>query len=90
MKEIDKTLQEIGNRSNKEKTNWGNTVDGKPGEENRNNRCKHRQKNTGEGRQNLGCRRYNRRNYTSAKESTKSKKFPAIKHPGNLTFHEKT
>jgi hypothetical protein len=39
-----------------------NPGDRKPGEENKNNKCKHHQQNTGDGRENFRHRRYSRRN----------------------------
>jgi hypothetical protein len=55
VKKMNKTVQDLenGNRSNKEITNGETPGVGKSSEENRNNRCKHHQQNTGDGRENL-------------------------------------
>ena len=75
MKEINKTVQDlkVEIESLKKNTNWGNPGDRKHREENRNNRCKNHQQNTGDGRENLRQKRYNRRN-KSVKEYVKGKK----------------
>jgi hypothetical protein len=67
-------------------TKRDNTGDRKPRKEIRSHRCKHHQQNIRDRRENLRCRRYHRKRYSSYRKCKKLK-APNQKHPGH---NEKT
>ena len=56
----------------------------------RNHRCKHQQQNTRDGRENLRCRRFHRKDGYNNQRKYKMQKDPNSKHPGNPGHNEKT
>ena len=53
-------------------------------------RCKHHQQNTGDGRENLRCRRFHRKHGHNNQRKCEMQKDPNPKHPENLGHIEKT
>jgi hypothetical protein len=56
----------------------------------RKHRCEHQQQNTKDGRENLRCRRLQRKHGHNNVRKCKMQKDPNSKHPGNLGHNEKT
>jgi hypothetical protein len=56
----------------------------------RNDRCKHPQQNTRDGRENHRCRRSHRKHGHNYQRKCKMQKDPNSKHPGNPGHNEKT
>jgi TolA-binding protein len=56
----------------------------------RNQRCKHQQQNTRDGRENLRCRRFHREHGHNNQRKWKMQKDPNSKYPGNPGHNKKT
>ena len=88
--ELNKTIQDLKNRSrnNEENPKGDNSGDGNPRKEIRSHRCI--TKNTKDGRENLGCRRFPIKHVQNNKRKCKMQKDPNSKHPGNPGHIEMT
>jgi hypothetical protein len=62
-----------GSRNNEEKSKGDNSGDRNPRKEIRTHRCEHQQQNTRDGRENLSCGRFHRKDGHTIKENAKCK-----------------
>jgi hypothetical protein len=76
--ELNKTIQDLKSRNNKENPKGDNSGDRNPRKEIRNHRCEHKQQNTRDGRENLRCRKLYREHGHKNQRKCKMQKDPNI------------